>query len=166
MFDLEGILSILIGLAGGGGITGLLWWRLNKRRVKAEVVQAEQLNQSANNDLITVNMKLMNEQNEIINDLRAENVFCKTIICKHGACPFREPERGRGKYWLDAHKDEAEGTLIDAIPIQLIAQTYGFRVSYNKNSFKEVREEISRKFGPGADEVFSGDGPGADGEEF
>lgn len=139
---LDTILNILIGIAGGGGITGLLWLGLNKRRLKAEVLRYEQQNQAENNDLITVNQKLMNEQNEIINDLRAENVFCKSIVCKHGACPFREPERGRGKYWLDAHKDEGEGTLIDVIPIQLIAQKYGFSVKYNKNSFKEVRAEI------------------------
>lgn len=142
MFDINSILDALLGFVGGGGVAGVLMWRLNKRAKKAEVVQAEQSNMATNNDLIMVNQKIMSEQNEIINDLRAENVFCKSIICKHGACPFREPERGRGKYWLDSHEGEGEGALIDVVPIQLIAQKYGFRVSYNRNSFREFRQEI------------------------
>lgn len=66
------------------------------------------------------------EKNETIAGLREELVALKMMVCRHDACPFREPVKGLGAKWWDEHSTDA--VLTDTESIGMIGKRYGWVV--------------------------------------
>lgn len=55
---------------------------------------------------------------------REENASLKMMICKHAACPFKEPPIGKGGEWYDTHKHD--DMLTDTESIIVIGKRHGW----------------------------------------
>lgn len=66
------------------------------------------------------------EKNAMIVDLTTDNTALKMLACKHDACPFREPVKGRGAAWWEAHKNDEQ--LTDTESIYQIGKKYGYAI--------------------------------------
>lgn len=76
-------------------------------------------------------------KNESITTLREENAALKMLICKHAACPFREPPMGRGPLWWEQHKTDE--VLTDTDSVGVIGRRFGYYVKRLPVKSEEVR---------------------------
>ena len=59
------------------------------------------------------------------------NLFmCSMLICKHTACPLRDPGYGHGKEWMEKNLNGEEAT--DSISIEDIAESKGYTIKRTK----------------------------------
>lgn len=135
------LLAIATLVAGGG------WWvnrraarRLAEAQAETAAVEAPTAAiaalKSAMDELSETNRELnaihdkdtaaIAEKNESNTALREENAALKMMICKHAACPFKEPPMGRGALWWEQHK--ADEVLTDTESIGMIGKRYGYVV--------------------------------------
>ena len=56
--------------------------------------------------------------------------MCSMLICKHTACPLRDPGYGHGKDWMEKNLSGEEST--DSISIEDIAESKGYTIKRTK----------------------------------
>ena len=136
------ILTSIGSLLTGGGLSGLIFWKLNKKEKKAEVdskviTNMEQVleevksrNESLHERLSKVQGELNASEDESIR-LKSEKAVLRLGFCSHQICPLRNPAYG--------DKIEVSGELFDTKPIQAVANEKGYEVSLIKsNSHREL----------------------------
>lgn len=136
------ILTNIITLLTGGGLSWLFLWKLNKKEKKAEVdskviTNMEQVleevksrNESLHERLSKVQDELNASEDESIR-LKSEAAVLRLGFCSHQICPLRNPAYG--------NKIELSAGLFDTKPIQTVANEKGYEVSLIKsNSHREL----------------------------
>lgn len=136
------ILTNIITLLTGGGLSWLFLWKLNKKEKKAEVdskviTNMEQVleevksrNESLHDRLSKVQDELNASEDESIR-LKSEAAVLRLGFCSHQICPLRNPAYG--------NKIELSAGLFDTKPIQTVANEKGYEVSLIKsNSHREL----------------------------
>lgn len=123
------ILTTLGSLLTGGGLSWLLFWKLNKKEKKAEVdskvitnmesvlEEVKSRNESLHDRLSTVQDKLNASEDESIR-LKSEAAVLRLGFCSHQACPLRNPAYG--------NKIEVSAGLFDTKEIQTVAKEKGY----------------------------------------
>ena len=136
------ILTTLGSLISGGGLSWLIFWRLNKKEKKVEVdskviTNMEQVleevksrNESLHARLAKVQDELNASEDESIR-LKSEKAILRLGFCSHQICPLRNPAYG--------NKIEVSADLFDTKEIQAVANEKGYEVSLIKsNSHREL----------------------------
>ena len=128
------ILTNIITLLTGGGLSWLFLWKLNKKEKKAEVdskviTNMEQVleevksrNESLHERLSKVQDELNASEDESIR-LRSEKAILRLGFCSHQICPLRNPAYG--------NKIELSAELFDTKPIQAVANEKGYEIKPN-----------------------------------
>ena len=136
------IVTNIITLLTGGGLSWLFLWKLNKKEKKAEVdskviTNMEQVLEevkSRNESLHDRLAKVQDEFNAFDDEsirLRSEKAVLRLGFCSHQICPLRNPAYG--------DKIEVSDSLFDTKPIQAVANEKGYEVSLIKpNSHHEL----------------------------
>lgn len=129
------IITNIITLLTGGGLSWLFLWKLNKKEKKAEVdskviTNMEQVlsevksrNESLHDRLSKVQDELNASEDESI-QLKSKVAVLRLGFCSHQICPLRNPAYG--------NKIEVSGELFDTKPIQTVANEKGYEVSLIK----------------------------------
>ena len=136
------IVTNIITLLTGGGLSWLFLWKLNKKEKKAEVdskvitnmeyvlEEVKSRNESLHDRLAKVQDELNASEDESIR-LKSEAAVLRLGFCSHQVCPLRNPAYGS--------KIELSGELFDTKPIQTVANEKGYEVSLIKsNSHHEL----------------------------
>lgn len=123
------IVTNIITLLTGGGLSWLFFWKLNKKEKKTEVdskvlTNMEQVleevksrNESLHDRLSQVQDKLNASEDESI-QLKAKVAVLRLGFCSHQICPLRNPAYG--------HKIELTADLFDTKEIQAVAKEKGY----------------------------------------
>lgn len=129
------ILTNVVTLISGGGLSWIFFRKLNKKEKETEVdskviTNMEQVleevksrNESLHDRLSTVQDKLNASEDESIR-LKSEKAILRLGFCSHQACPLRNPAYG--------NKIELSGELFDTKPIQTVANEKGYEVKAMK----------------------------------
>ena len=136
------IVTNIITLLTGGGLSWLFFWKLNKKEKKVEVdskviTNMEQVlseiksrNESLHERLSKVQDELNASEDESI-QLKSKVAVLRLGFCSHQICPLRNPAYG--------NKIELSDSLFDTKPIQTVANEKGYEVSLIKsNSHHEL----------------------------
>ena len=136
------ILTNVVTLISGGGLSWLFFRKLNKKEKIAEVdskviTNMEQVleevksrNESLHERLAKVQDELNASEDESIR-LKSEKAILRLGFCTHQVCPLRNPAYG--------NKIELSDSLFDTKPIQAVANEKGYEVSLIKsNSHREL----------------------------
>ena len=128
------IVTNIITLLTGGGLSWLFLWKLNKKEKKAEVdskvitnmesvlEEVKSRNESLHNRLAKVQEELNASEDESIR-LKSEKAVLRLGFCSHQICPLRNPAYG--------NKIEVSADLFDTKPIQTIANEKGYEIKPN-----------------------------------
>ena len=65
-----------------------------------------------------------------LDEANSNLVMCSMLICKHTACPLRDPGYGHGKDWMEKNLNGEEAT--DSISIEDIAESKGYTIKRTK----------------------------------
>lgn len=65
-----------------------------------------------------------------LDEANSNLVMCSMLICKHTACPLRDPGYGHGKDWMEKNLSGEEST--DSISIEDIAESKGYTIKRTK----------------------------------
>ena len=65
-----------------------------------------------------------------LDEANSNLVLCSMLICKHTACPLRDPGYGRGKNWLEKNLNGEESA--DSTSIEDIAENKGYTIKRTK----------------------------------
>ena len=65
-----------------------------------------------------------------LDEANSNLVMCSMLICKHTACPLRDPGYGQGKDWLEKNLNKEES--VDSISIEDIAESKGYTIKRTK----------------------------------
>ena len=65
-----------------------------------------------------------------LDEANSNLVMCSMLICKHTACPLRDPGYGHGKEWMERNLSGKEST--DSISIEDIAESKGYTIKRTK----------------------------------
>ena len=130
------ILTTIGSLISGGGLSWLIFWRLNKKSKKAEVdskviTNMEQVleeiksrNESLHDRLAKVQDELNASEDESIR-LKSEKAVLRLGFCSHQICPLRNPAYG--------NKIEVSADLFDTKEIQAVANEKGYEIKSNSH---------------------------------
>ena len=130
------ILTALGSLLTGGGLSGLIFWKLNKKEKKAEVdskvitnmesvlEEVKSRNESLHERLAKVQDELNASEDESIR-LKSEKAVLRLGFCSHQICPLRNPAYG--------NKIEVSADLFDTKPIQTVANEKGYEIKSNSH---------------------------------
>ena len=125
------ILTNIVTLLTGGGVSWLFFWKLNKKEKKAEVdskvitnmesvlEEVKSRNESLHNRLSKVQDELNASEDESIR-LKSEAAVLRLGFCSHQVCPLRNPAYG--------NKIEVSAGLFDTKPIQTVANEKGYTI--------------------------------------
>ena len=123
------IITNLITLLTGGGLSWLFFWKLNKKEKKVEVdskvitnmesvlEEVKSRNESLHDRLSQVQDKLNASEDESI-QLKAKIAVLRLGFCSHQICPLRNPAYG--------NKIEVSDSLFDTKEIQTVANEKGY----------------------------------------
>ena len=123
------ILTTLGSLMTGGGLSWVIFWKLNKKEKKVEVdskviTNMEQVleevksrNESLHDRLSKVQDELNASEDESIR-LKSEKAVLRLGFCSHQICPLRNPAYG--------NKIELSAELFDTKEIQTVAKEKGY----------------------------------------
>lgn len=136
------VITTLGSLMTGGGLSWVIFWKLNKKEKKAEVdskviTNMEQVLEEVKSRNVSLHDRLSKVQDEL-NASEDESIQLKSKLavlrlgfCSHQICPLRNPAYG--------NKIEVSGDLFDTKPIQTVANEKGYEVSLIKsNSHREL----------------------------
>lgn len=142
--DWTQVLVGLLGVLGAVDLGRLVFFRSSKKKADAEaegaVLQNEKVEIEALKDAIDEVRKsndrfleihekdtaAIAEKNKRIVELSEDVAALKMMVCKHDACPFREPVKGRGGQWWENQKHSDE--ITDAESITAIGKRKGYLV--------------------------------------
>ena len=65
-----------------------------------------------------------------LDEANSNLVMCSMLICKHTACPLRDPGYGRGKNWLEKNLNGEDSA--DSASIEDIAENKGYTIKRTK----------------------------------
>ena len=65
-----------------------------------------------------------------LDETNSNLVMCSMLICKHTACPLRDPGYGQGKDWLEKNLNREES--VDSTLIEDIAENKGYTIKRTK----------------------------------
>lgn len=65
-----------------------------------------------------------------LDEANSNLVLCSMLICKHTACPLRDPGYGRGKNWLEKNLNGEDSA--DSTSIEDIAENKGYTIKRTK----------------------------------
>ena len=65
-----------------------------------------------------------------LDEANSNLVMCSMLICKHTACPLRDPGYGQGKDWLEKNLNREES--VDSTLIEDIAENKGYTIKRTK----------------------------------
>ena len=65
-----------------------------------------------------------------LDEANSNLVMCSMLICKHTACPLRDPGYGHGKDWLEKNLNGEESA--DSVSIEDIAESKGYTIKRTK----------------------------------
>lgn len=136
------ILTNVVTLISGGGLSWLFFRKLNKKEKETEVdskvitnmesvlEEVKSRNESLHDRLSQVQDKLNASEDESIR-LKSEKAILRLGFCSHQICPLRNPAYG--------DKIELSADLFDTKPIQTVANEKGYEISLIKsNSHREL----------------------------
>ena len=136
------IVTNIVTLMTGGGLSWLFLWKLNKKEKKVEVdskvitnmesvlEEVKSRNESLHDRLSKVQDELNASEDESI-QLKSKVAVLRLGFCSHQICPLRNPAYG--------DKIEVSAELFDTKPIQTVAKEKGYEVSLIKsNSHREL----------------------------
>ena len=130
------LITNIVTLLTGGGLSWLIFWRLNKKEKKAEVdskviTNMEQVleevksrNESLHERLAKVQGELNASEDESI-QLKSKVAILRLGFCSHQICPLRNPAYG--------NKIELSDSLFDTKPIQAVAKEKGYEIKPNSH---------------------------------
>ena len=130
------LITNIVTLLTGGGLSWLIFWRLNKKEKKAEVdskviTNMEQVleevksrNESLHERLAKVQEELNASEDESI-QLKSKVAVLRLGFCSHQICPRRNPAYG--------NKIELSDSLFDTKPIQAVAKEKGYEIKPNSH---------------------------------
>lgn len=125
------ILTALGSMMTGGGLSWVIFWKLNKKEKKAEVdskviTNMEQVleevksrNESLHERLSKVQDELNASEDESI-QLKSKVAVLRLGFCSHQICPLRNPAYG--------NKIELSDSLFDTKEIQVVANEKGYTI--------------------------------------
>ena len=128
------VLTNIVTLITGGGLSWLFLWKLNKKEKKAEVdckviaikvfvlEEVKSRNASLHDRLAKVQDELNASEDESI-QLKSKVAVLRLGFCSHQICPLRNPAYG--------NKIEVSADLFDTKPIQTIANEKGYEIKPN-----------------------------------
>lgn len=120
---LETILSSILSLIVGGGLTALLTMRSTRKKADAEASQEDIKAIDQSIELVKELQEQNTELQRKIADLRSENTTKGFYLCVHMGCPLRRPTLGRGRIYFDKHREE-ENLGGDYTPIETLFADY------------------------------------------
>lgn len=136
------VITNIVTLISGGGLSWLFFRKLNKKEKKAEVdskvitnmesvlEEVKSRNESLHDRLSKVQDKLNASEDESI-QLKSKVAILRLGFCSHQICPLRNPAYG--------NKIEVSADLFDTKEIQTVANEKGYEVSLIKsNSHHEL----------------------------
>ena len=65
-----------------------------------------------------------------LDETNSNLAMCSMLICKHTACPLRDPGYGQGKDWLEKNLNKEES--VDSVSIEDIAENKGYTIKRTK----------------------------------
>ena len=143
------IITAIISVLTTGGVAAFL---SNPRAAKKKPeIENKNANAEADKTIVDTAKELINELKEDrqdaderydrleekydaktkeLDETNSNLVMCSMLICKHTACPLRDPGYGHGKDWMEKNLNGEEAT--DSISIEDIAESKGYTIKKTK----------------------------------
>ena len=143
------IITAIISVLTTGGVAAFL---SNPRAAKKKPeIENKNANAEADKTIVDTAKELINELKEDrkdaderydrleekydaktkeLDETNSNLVMCSMLICKHTACPFRDPGYGHGKDWMEKNLNGEEAT--DSVSIEDIAESKGYTIKRTK----------------------------------
>ena len=143
------IITAIISVRTTGGVAAFF---INPRAAKKKPeIENKNANAEADKTIIGTARELINELKEErkdaddrydkleerydaktkeLDETNSNLVMCSMLICKHTACPLRDPGYGQGKDWLEKNLNREES--VDSTLIEDIAENKGYTIKRTK----------------------------------
>ena len=143
------IITAIISVLTTGGVAAFF---INPRAAKKKPeIENKNANAEADKTIIGTARELINELKEErkdaddrydkleekydaktkeLDEANSNLVMCGMLICKHTACPLRDPGYGQGKDWLEKNLNRKES--VDSTLIEDIAENKGYTIKRTK----------------------------------
>ena len=143
------IITAIISVLTTGGVAAFL---SNPRAAKKKPeIENKNANAEADKTIVDTAKELLNELKEDrkdaderydrleekydaktkeLDETNSNLVMCSMLICKHTACPLRDPGYGHGRDWMEKNINREEAT--DSISIEDIAESKGYAIKRTK----------------------------------
>lgn len=143
------IITAIISVLTTGGVAAFF---INPRAAKKKPeIENKNANAEADKTIVDTARELINELKEErkdaddrydkleekydaktkeLDETNSNLVMCSMLICKHTACPLRDPGYGQGKDWLDKNLNREES--VDSTLIEDIAENKGYAIKRTK----------------------------------
>ena len=143
------IITAIISVLTTGGVAAFF---INPRAAKKKPeIENKNANAEADKTIIGTARELINElkeerkdaddrydkleerydaKTEELDETNSNLVMCSMLICKHTACPLRDPGYGQGKDWLEKNLNREES--VDSTLIEDIAENKGYTIKRTK----------------------------------
>ena len=143
------IITAIISVLTTGGVAAFL---SNPRAAKKKPeIENKNANAEADKTIVDTAKELINELKEDrkdaderydrleekydaktkeLDETNSNLVMCSMLICKHTACPLRDPGYGHGRDWIEKNINREEAT--DSISIEDIAESKGYTIKKTK----------------------------------
>ena len=143
------IITAIISVLTTGGVAAFF---INSRAAKKKPeIENKNANAEADKTIIGTARELINELKEErkdaddrydkleerydaktkeLDETNSNLVMCSMLICKHTACPLRDPGYGQGKDWLEKNLNREES--VDSTLIEDIAENKGYTIKRTK----------------------------------
>ena len=137
------IITAIISVLTTGGVAAFF---INPRAAKKKPeIENKNANAEADKTIIGTARELINELKEErkdaddrydkleerydaktkeLDETNSNLVMCSMLICKHTACPLRDPGYGQGKDWLEKNLNREES--VDSTSMEDIAESKGY----------------------------------------
>lgn len=143
------IITAIISVLTTGGVAAFL--SNPKAAKKKPEIENKNANAEADKTIIDTAKELINELKEDrkdaderydrleekygaktkeLDETNSNLVMCSMLICKHTACPLRDPGYGHGRDWIEKNINREEAT--DSISIEDIAESKGYVIKRTK----------------------------------
>lgn len=143
------IITAIISVLTTGGVAAFF---INPRAAKKKPeIENKNANAEADKTIVDTARELINELKEErkdaddrydkleerydaktkeLDETNSNLVMCSMLICKHTACPLRDPGYGQGKDWLEKNLNREES--VDSTLIEDIAENKGYAIKRTK----------------------------------
>ena len=143
------IITAIVSVLTTGGVAAFF---INPRAAKKkQEIENKNANAEADKTIIGTARELINELKEErkdaddrydkleekydaktkeLDETNSNLVMCSMLICKHTACPLRDPGYGQGKDWLEKNLNREES--VDSTLIEDIAENKGYTIKRTK----------------------------------